>query len=56
MVYINDRTTGLPLIQIRLKVEAAGTKQAGKKVYRVYPRNYIEAPTNSIMYAIYGLK
>jgi hypothetical protein len=53
LIYINDKKSNLPLIQIRFKVEAASRKTKNGKTYYVYPRNYVEAPSNSILYKIY---
>ena len=52
LLYIDDETSGNPLIQIRMKVATESSKVKGQKVYRVYPRTIIEAPTKSIMYSL----
>lgn len=52
MITIKDRNTNKPLITIRAKTELASSKTKEGKMYRVYPRNYIEAPSNSILYSL----
>ena len=52
MITIKDRESGKPLITIRAKTELASSKTKEGKTYRVYPRNYIEAPSNSILYSL----
>jgi hypothetical protein len=49
-IIIMDKNTNKPLIQIRSKIELASGKSKGQKVYKVYPRNYIEAPSTSLLY------
>lgn len=46
-----DKMRG-PLIQIRAKFEAPSVKSKAGKVYGTYMRNYIEAPSNSLIYKI----
>lgn len=41
-----------PLIQIRAKFEAPSVRTKAGKVYGTYMRNYIEAPSNSLIYKI----
>jgi len=50
LIVIQDTESNAPLIQIRFKVEAASKKGKSGKTYVVYPRNYVEAPTNSLLY------
>lgn len=52
MITIKDRNTNKPLITIRAKTELASSKTKEGKTYRVYPRNYIEAPSNSVLYSL----
>jgi len=53
-IIINGTLNGVPtpLIQIRAKFETPSTTQKGNKVYGTYMRNYIEAPTNSLLYKV----
>lgn len=51
-ITIYDKATNKPLIEIRAKIELASSSSKEGKTYRVYPRNYIEAPSNSILYEI----
>jgi hypothetical protein len=50
LIVIQDTESNAPLIQIRFKVEAASKKGKNGKTYVVYPRNYVEASTNSLLY------
>jgi len=52
LLYIDDANTDSPLIQIRMKVARESSVVKGKKIYRVYPRTIIEAPSKSIMYTL----
>jgi flagellar hook-basal body complex protein FliE len=51
-VKIEDTVSKLPLIQIRLLAQQQSGTRKGKKMYSVYGRNIVEAPTNSILYTI----
>jgi len=51
LITIKDTNTDKPLITIRAKIELASSNTKEGKTYRVYPRNYIEAPKNSILYS-----
>jgi len=52
LIEIKDSKSNSPLIQIRFKVEAASKKTKGDKTFVVYPRNYVEAKSNSLLYGI----
>jgi len=52
LIEIKDSKSNSPLIQIRFKVEAASKKTKGNKTFVVYPRNYVEAKSNSLLYGI----
>ena len=51
-IIIKDKTTGKALINIRYKTEVASKKVGGEKVYFVYPRNLVEAPSKSILFEL----
>jgi len=51
-VIIKDKNSNKPLIQIRAKTELASSKTKEGKIYKIYPRNYIEAPSNSILFSL----
>jgi hypothetical protein len=52
MITIKDQNTNKPLITVRAKTEMASSQTAEGKSYKVYPRNYIEAPSNSVLYSL----
>jgi len=52
LIEIKDSKSNSPLIQIRFKVEAASKRTKGAKTFVVYPRNYVEAKSNSLLYGI----
>lgn len=51
-IVIRDSASKKPLIRIRAKIELKSVKSKGVKVYEVYPRNYIEATSDSILYSL----
>jgi len=52
LIEIKDSKSNSHLIQIRFKVEAASKKTKDGKTFVVYPRNYVEAKSNSLLYGI----
>lgn len=51
-ITISDRNTKSPLIRIRARVELAKSETKQGKLYYIYPRNYVEAPTHSLLYLL----
>jgi hypothetical protein len=53
-IIINAEWNGsnYPLITLRAKFETPSSVGGGKKSYGTYMRNYIEAPSNSVLYKL----